>query len=683
MSAAVTTPPLMRLTSPAGDNLRFRSMTAVEEVSRPFEFSVQALSNDGAISSQSLLGKPASVAVQLTDDTDRFFHGLVCATGLEGSDEGQFSYRLVLRPWLWLLTRRTDTRVFQNKTLQDIVKAVFEPFSADYRFDLQGTYPTYEYCVQYRESDFDFVSRLLEQEGVYYFFEHEKTKHTLVLCDRSSVHADCAGQSTIPFRGTLDGLIDLEAITSWGVVEEIQSGQSVLTDYDFEHPQTSLQATSKAARSNASTKLEVYDPPGRYLTKSDGDRYAKLRVEALQAGYTRATGSGSVRAIATGHTFTLADHPRSDQNAKHIVLSTRIEAHYAGYSSGGGDTRYRCQFVALPATEQYRPEAHTPKPVVQGPQTAVVVGPSGEEIYVDKYGRVKVQFHWDRLGKKDETSSCWVRVSHPWAGKGWGMVALPRIGQEVVVSFLDGDPDRPLITGRVYNADNMPPYTLPDHATVTTIKSRSSKGGGDSDYNELRFDDKKGSEYVLLQAQKDLYQFVKADARTSIGNDEFRTVTRNVEEVIKGEAKYKVEKDVTEVVDGKVNTTIGDKVQLTIGAKHNVTVGADQNTDVGGNWSLNAATNGDAKFGANLGVEAGANVHIKAGANLVIEAGAMITLKAGGSSIVIGPTVSITGSMVMINSGGAAGAGQGAKPSKPDKADKFDPSESKQDPIGG
>jgi type VI secretion system secreted protein VgrG len=680
----MATPPVMRLSTALGaDKLRFRRMSAAEEVSRSFEFSIQALSEDGTLAASSLLGKPASVAVQLPDGSDRCFHGLVCAMGLEGSDEALYSYRLLLRPWLWLLTRRADTRVFQNKSLQDVLKAVFEPFSVDYRFDLNGSYPTYEYCVQYRESDFDFVSRLLEQEGIYYYFEHEQSRHTLVLCDRSSAHKPCPGQSEIPFRETLDGLIDLEAVTDWRVVEEIQSGQAVLTDYDFEHPQTSLQATAKASRSTASSKLEVYDPPGRYLTKDAGDRYAKLRVEGEQARYTRVTGKGAVRSLAAGHSFTLKEHPRADQNTKYILLSTRIEAQYAGYASGGGDTSYTCQFVALPATEQYRPEAVTPKPMVHGPQTALVVGPSGEEIHTDKYGRVKVQFHWDRLGKKDENSSCWVRVSHPWAGKGWGMLALPRIGQEVVVSFLDGDPDRPLITGRVYNADNMPPYTLPDHATISTIKSRSSKGGGDSDYNELRFEDKKGSEYVLLQAQKDFYTFVKADARSSIGNDEFRIVTRNFEQVIKGEAKYKVEKDVTEVFGAKHNTTIGDQASITIGAKHNVTVGADQNTDVGGNWSLNAATNGDAKFGANLGVEAGANVHIKAGANLVIEAGAMITLKAGGSSIVIGPTVSITGSMVMINSGGAAGAGQGAKPSKPDKAEKFDPAEEKQDPIGG
>jgi type VI secretion system secreted protein VgrG len=675
---------LMRLTTPLGDDtLLFRSMSAVEEISRPFEFTVQALSDDGGIAASRLLGQAASVGVELPDGSTRSFHGLVCAMGLDGMDEGQFSYRLVLRPWLWLLTRRSDTRIFQSMGLQDILKQVFQPFSVDYRFDLTGTLPTYEYCVQYRESDFDFVSRLLEQEGIYYFFEHEASKHTLVLTDHPGGHTDCPGQGQVAFRESVDALIELEAITDWRVQQEIQSGQAVLTDYNFTTPQTSLLATSAASRSDASTKLEIYDYPGLYGAKADGDRYAKLRVETAQAGYVRAMGGGSVRALATGRSFTLTDHPAAEQNTKYILLSTRIEARYAGYRSGDGDSSYTCRFVALPASEQYRPPRTTPKPVVQGPQTAVVVGPSGEEIYTDQYGRVKVQFPWDRLGKNDDKSSCWVRVSSPWAGKQWGMIALPRVGQEVVVSFLDGDPDRPLITGRVYNADNMPPYTLPDNATISTIKSRSSKGGADTDFNELRFEDKKGSEYVLLQAQKDYVHLVKNDAKTTIGHDASSVIKGNLHEDVQGEVQRTVAKDSQQKIDGGCELKVAKDMAVDVGGKQGTKTGADLILESGAVLSMKSGADTFAKVGANLGVDAAANVHIKAGANLVIEAGAMITLKAGSSSIVLGPTLSITGSMVMINSGGAPGAGTGASPKTPASPASFDPPEEPKDPISG
>ncbi len=673
----------MQLTTPLGDKVEFKHMSAGEELSRPFEFSVQALSDDGAITASSLLGKPACVSVELSDGSERYFHGLVCAMGLDGMAEDKFSYRLVLRPWLWLLTRRSDTRVFQNKNLQDILKAVFQPFSVDYRFDLQGSLPVYEYCVQYRESDFDFVSRLLEQEGIYYFFEHGKSKHTLVMVDRPAAHPACPGASQVIFRHTADALIDKEAVTDWRVSHEIQSGQAVLTDYDFEQPQTSLQATTKASRADASTKLEVYDYPGRYLTKDAGARYTKLRIESLQARYLRVSGGGPVRNLATGCSFTLAEHPRADQNAKHVVMSTRIEAHWRGYRSSGDETSFHCQFTALPATEQYRPEPLTPKPMVHGPQTAVVVGPSGEEIYVDKHGRVKVQFHWDRLGKKDANSSCWVRVSHPWAGKTWGMLALPRIGQEVVVSFLDGDPDRPLITGRVYNGENMPPYTLPDNATITTAKSRSSKGGGDADYNELRFEDKKGSEYVLLQAQKDLVQLVKNDVKTTIGNDDLRVIKRNLHEDVQGETQRTVAKDAKHLVKGASELKVEKDMSVDVGGKQGTKTATDMSFAAGAVLSLKSDADTFVKAGANIGAAAAANVHIKAGANLVIEAGAMITLKAGSSSIVLGPTLSITGSMVMINSGGGGGAGSGANPKAPSAPSSFQPPEEPKDPHGG
>ena len=336
--------------------------------------------------------------------------------------------------------------------------------------------PEYEYCVQYRETDFNFVSRLMEQEGIYYYFKHHADKHTMVIVNSPSAHQPNPTQDTFEFREAADGLLDFEPITQWTTNREIQPARVVLRDYDFKQPKASLEATASASRAGAPSKLEHYDYPGTYSDNAGGKRYSQLRVEELQARYSRIEGAGAIRNLVCGHRFNLKGHPRSDQNRAHVVLASRMQMAYGGYESGQGETYCRCQFTAIEGDELFRPQRITPKPTVAGLHTALVVGPHGQEIYTDPHGRVKVQFHWDRLGKRDEKSSCWVRVATPWAGQNWGAISLPRIGQEVVVDFLEGDPDRPLITGQVYNGDQKPPYPLPDHATVSTNKSRSSIG---------------------------------------------------------------------------------------------------------------------------------------------------------------------------------------------------------------
>jgi type VI secretion system secreted protein VgrG len=661
MPAAQT---VMALTAPGNTGLLFKRMSASESLGRLFEFDVQAVAPSDAVQAEDLLGKPASVAVQLLDGSQRHFHGLVCAMGMEGAVKQMFGYRLVLRPWLWLLTRRSDTRVFQAMTMEDILKKVFQPFSADYQFQLSGTLPQYEYCVQYRETDFDFVSRLLEQEGAYYYFKHEAGKHTMVIVNAPSAHQPGPHQATFEYRETADGHLEFEPITEWRTRKEIQSGQVVLRDYDFTQPKTSLETTAKASRPEASTKLEVYDYPGTYPTKAAGDRYSKLRVEELQAKYVRVDGFGALRGMACGYRFTLAKHPRADQNAAHLVLATQIECAYSGYESGEDETFCTCRFTAIPGSETYRPPRSTPRPSVAGLHTAVVVGPSGEEIHTDAHGRVKVQFYWDRLGKNDDKSSCWVRVASPWAGQGWGAISLPRIGQEVVVDFLAGDPDRPLITGSVYNGEQTPPYALPDNATVSTAKSRSSKGGAAANFNELRFEDKKGSEYVWLQAEKDFHQLVKNDATLEVRGKQERLVTKTL----------------TEKVDGDVKMKVGGAFDHEVTGAASLKATGDVVTESAVSISQKAGTQMDVKIGTNLGVDAGVNVHIKGGVNVVVEAGVMMTLKAGASSVVLGPSgVMITGTMVMINSGGGGGSGSGASP----KAGKsVTPPDKKDDPLG-
>ena len=638
----------MSLKTSLDEDWLLKNMDATEELGRLFEFKIEALADSGEITPEDLLGKPASVSVVLPEGDERHFHGLVCAMGTEGADEDSFSYRLVLRPWLWLLTRRSDTRVFQDLTTQDILKKVFEPFSPDFEFQLTGTLPKYEYCVQYRETDFNFVSRLMEQEGIYYYFKHQADKHTMVIVNSSSAHKPNPVQDTFEFREAAAAEHDFEPISEWRASKEIQTGQVVLRDFDFTAPKVIPEVKAKASRKDASTKLEVYDYPGSAAKSADMDRYSQLRIEELQARYSRVDGSGAVRGLACGYRFNLKGHPRADQNKTYLLLSTRIELRHTGYRSGSGETTCKCSFTAVESTEIFRPQRLTPKPAVAGLHTAMVVGPSGQEIYTDVHGRVKVQFHWDRLGQNDDKSSCWVRVASPWAGQNWGSISLPRIGQEVVVDFLEGDPDRPLITGRVYNGEQKPPYALPDHATVSTHKSRSSKDGAAANFNELRFEDDKGSEYVWFQAEKDFHQLVKNDATL----------------LVTGKQDRIVKKDLTEQIDGTVKVKIGKDSVTEVVGKHSLKVTDDMMTESAKSISQKSGMKMDVKVGMDLGVDAAMNIHLKAGVNLVIEAGVMITLKAGASSIVIGPAgISIVGApMVMINSGGSAGSGGGASP---------------------
>lgn len=682
--ATKTAAPLLTLNTALGkDKLLIRQFGASEELGRPFEFSVVALSDDLALDTDSLLGKHATVALELPGGAARYFDGIVTAAGLDGALGRRVQYRLVLRPWLWLLTRRTDTRIFQNKSVVDILKEVFDAVEHDTRFELSGTYSPREYCVQYRETDFDFASRLMEQEGIYYWFAHEDGRHVAVFVDKSSAHQTFPGFDEIGFRESVDAGTELEAITQWRAQNELQSSKVSLNDYNFTTPSTDLKSDAETVLPRPAGLLEVYDPPGGYQASGDGSRCAKLRMEEIESRHLRIVAAGNVRAIAVGHRFKLADHPVKKQNTAHLVISSRIDVTHPGWESGSDVAHFACSFTAALASETYRPQRVTPKPVVPGPQTAVVVGKSGEEIWTDEYGRVKVQFHWDRLGRKDEKSSCWVRVAHAVAGKGFGAIALPRIGQEVVVEFLEGDPDRPLVTGGVYNAQQTVPYALPDHKTVWTLKSRSSKGGGDANFNELRFDDEKGNEHVWFQAEKDYFQEVKHDASSHVGNDQFHRVDHNLREQIGDNVERTIGKDRKEKVGGATSLDVAQDSAIQVGGACGLKVTGDLVLESGAAISAKSGADMVQKVGANLGVDAAANVHIKGGANVVIEAGAMITLKAGGGSVVIGPAnVAITGAMVQINSGGGGGSGSGASPKTPKAPEKPEKPEKQKDPLG-
>ncbi len=622
-------------------------LSGQEALSRLFEYQVTLISERPDIQPQRLLGTNATVRIEMPAGQEpRYVNGYIARFGIQGEvttpayKTGRgFRYLAVLRPWLWFLTRTSTCQIFLKKKVPDIVGEVFARHGSLEWSEkrLQSTaYATNENCVQYRETDFNFVSRLLEREGIYYAFEHSNGKHQMVWFDDPSAHKPKQGYARLAYQKIAAASSnESETITDWDASVEVQSGRYALDDYNFLTPKVDLVNAHEISRPHDLSAFEMFDYHGDYQKPVEGAFYSKLRIEELQCRYEMARGSGTVRGIEAGRTFKLSDHPVDAINQEYLVVTSDIEAIDNGVSSGvGGGAEFHCHFSVIPKTTQFRPARTTPGAIVQGPQTAVVVGPAGEEIYTDEHGRVKVQFHWDRYSKSDENSSCWVRVSQPWAGKGWGMIALPRIGQEVIVEFLEGDPDCPIITGRVHNADQKPPYELPANATRTGIITHSSKGGGKDNFNELRFEDKKGSEQVFVHAEKDLEYRAKHDRIEWIGN----------------EAHFIVKKGVLEQFD----------------ADYNLTLKGDHNEKLDGTLSFKIGMDMQVKSGMKAAIDAGQEIHLKAGMNVVIEAGAALTLKVGGNFINIGPAgVFIKGTMVMINSGGAAGSGSGASPIAP------------------
>jgi type VI secretion system secreted protein VgrG len=647
---------LIAIDTPLGkDALLLESFAGHESISRLFSFSAELLSENSAISFDQIVGQRVSISITQVGGDTRYINGFVSRFSQSGADARFTHYQAEVVPWLWFLTRSAACRIFQNMTVPDIITKVFTDLGFnDSKKSLQGTYQQWDYCVQYRETAFNFVSRLMEQEGIYYFFEHEKDKHTLVLADRPSVHKPCPSQPKGRLDYTQGGFLQEDVIHDWQMEQELRTGNYSLKDYNFETPSTDLGVKEPSIINvDGNSKYEIYDYPGEYATKSDGETIAKTRMQEEETTNLLATGSSNCRGFIAGFRFDLTGHSRKDMNKSYVLTevhhSASVGESYHDESSAEGE-QYSNHFACIPQSVPFRPARHTPKPAVQGPQTAVVVGKSGEEIWVDKYGRVKVQFFWDREGKKDENSSCWVRVSQPWAGKNWGAVWIPRIGQEVIIDFLEGDPDQPIITGRVYNAEQMPPYTLPDNQTRSTFMSRSSKGGGSANYNEIRFEDKKGSEQIFVNAEYDMDHRVEHDSREFVGND------RHL--IIKANQNEKVEGDRNEQVTGGHNEKIGGDLSL------NVT--GDSKEKIGGSMSINIGQSLNEKTGMNFEHEAGQEIYLKAGMDVVIEAGMQLTIKAAGGFINIGPAgVAISGTLVLINSGGAAGSGSGASPQDP------------------
>ncbi len=610
---------LFEVSSPLGkDVLLFRAMSASERLSHPFEFDLELLSKNHDIELDDVVGQILTVRLDMpAEDKTRYFNGYVSQFSYEGGLREFSRYRATLRPWLWLLTRKADCRIFQQMKVPEIIEKIFQDNGfSDFENALSGEYRQWDYCVQYRETDFNFVSRLMEQEGIYYYFRHEDGKHTLVLSDSVSAHDPIPGFEEVPYYPPIEGSHrERDHLSAWSVAKQVQTGKYSLRDFDFEKPSADLETRNNNPLDHAQKEFEVYDYPGEYVEAGDGETYARIRLEELQSRHERAYGNGNAAGLFAGGLFSLAGFPRDDQNREYLVVSSTVELSSEAYlaGTGGGETDSQCSIVALDSKTPYRAPRVTPKPMVQGPQTAIVVGPSGEEIYTDKYGRVKVQFHWDRLGEDNENSSCWIRVSYPWAGKNWGAVHIPRIGQEVIVDFLEGDPDRPIITGRVYNAESMVPYELPGNMTQSGIKSRSSKGGAGDNFNEIRFEDKKGEEQVYIHAEKNQDNIVENDETTSVGhdrtedvgNDETISIHGNRTETVDKDETITIHQNRTETVDQDETITIHQNRTETVDQNETIKIGASRTEDVGEDETITIGASRTEKVGADESISIG------------------------------------------------------------------------------
>jgi len=635
---------LLSIDTPLGrDILLLAGFKGQEGLSQLFSFDIDFFSEQQSISFEEIIGKNVTISVSLADGSTRFFNGLISRFSQEygssnksGSGLQLSSYSATMVPWPWLLTKTVNSRIFQNLSVKDIIEKVFlDKNFTDFKFDLSSSYETREYTVQYRETDFNFVSRLLEEEGIYYFFEHDDLKHTLVMADNFGVIQPCSEPESVKFKksgGEYFGNED--QIDSLKMVKQIQAGKYTLKDYNYEIPDADLKVTYDTTHVLGPGEREKYDYPGGYAKRDTGDTLASIRMQEEESRITTLSGTSDCRAFTSGYRFQLeASSPEDWDGHYYILTSIRHTADQAdSYSSGtpvpGKGKVYTNQFDSISYEVPFRPQRITPIPVVEGVQTAVVVGPIGEEIYTDEHGRVKVQFHWDREGKHDENTSCWLRVAQSMAGNGWGAMFLPRVGHEVIVEFLEGNPDRPIVTGQVYHGVNRPPYELPGEMTKSTIKSNSSPGG--EGFNEIRFEDKAGKEQIFIHGEKQLDIRVKKDRFETIGNDHNLVVENDKKEHVKNDRNELVDVNHKEEIGGDRNLTVSGKQALMIGNNSSFTVGSDLAEEIGGNHSE----------------KVGADYFVKSGGNLVLEAGSNITLKVGGSSI------AIDSSGITINSSG-------------------------------
>lgn len=702
------------------EKLLVLSVEGREYLSRLPEYRVETVSNvdmlgeNEEIDFKKILGTAAALKLEVPGDTKskekRFFHSYVVRM-VRGERKGRHDrFTLFMRPWLYFLTRTKTSRIFQGEDVKQIIEKVLKDYKgSEHEFRLAGKYPKLDYCVQYNETDFDFVSRLLEEAGICYFFQHEESKHTMVMCDDMGKHKRKSVEKKIAWA---NALLSDSTVMNWYSQKEMRSVKAVLHDHDYLDTATRIQSTesAKEALPNKVGTMEVFEYPAdtvqnqkdpqKYAnSKDDTDARAKLTMERLVSMQAISTGVTNARDISVGTTFDMAEGESLLGAAVGALFGGGVDKQRAGtYLTVGAN--YRMEFAqheAIPEVASmqgrkegfvadivaisidgpyFRPERSTPRPIIHGPQPALVVGSAGEtsdkkEIDVDKYGRVKVKFYWDRETDAKQALTCWVRVMQPSAGPGYGMWVVPRIGHEVLVSFIEGNPDRPVVIGSVYNDKAMIAYELPKQATVSGWRTHSSEKGAADTANELRFDDKKDKEYLWLQAQNEFRRVVKKNAFDMVGENETVKVKMTRKEVI-GENWYlDVGKDVMHNLGKDLHTTVAGDVFLTGGATYQLKLTKDLSAKVGGDIGI--ATQGKFQLKATGDLVAEAqSIKMKGTSGVVIESTSKITLVCGGSSITLDASgVAIVGAMVKINSGGGGGSAGSASPKDPTEAKTF------------
>jgi len=637
----------------ASSQYRLRALSGTEGLGSLFEYRVSVLAKDANIDASTMLEKPVAITVEMPNNKPlRAFHGIVTEMAPMGVVGRYYEYMLVLRPRLWLSSLNRRHQIFHQKSVKDIINSVLGQagLTVSWGSTSSSASAPRDYTVQYGESDFHFISRLMEQHGLFYYFEHSKSEHKLVITDRISTLGMVSGFESIPYRESIAGQIEMEAVTRWQPRQGLHSGDVLLGDFDYNKKQITTGTHTQSgghALTGKNSQQQIYEARTAQgaegqATPSELDAQATIRTEIEQCLNSLIEGEGHVRALTVGKRFKLAEHPRKAENREVAVTATSITMGFSDQESNESEAAFfNCSFTAIPAQVPFRSPLRTPRPTITGPQTAIVTqgAPDGAP---DQFGRVKVKFAW-----ASDAESCWIRVASPWAGAGWGMVSHPHVNQEVVVEFLNGEPDRPLITGQVYNGVDAVPYKLPDTSQAMVLRSRSG--------NQMRLEDNQGAELIRTDAKRDYTLVVANNLAESVGKD--------------------------------AEVTVGANQVQTIGSKYALTVGADMSQTVGGDLDVSSATNTSLAAGTEFGIDAGTDlaanagtsaslnagtmIDIKAGVNINLEAGVQITLKTGASTVVIGPMgVIIQGPMVMINSGGGGGSASPKKPAKPKKASK-------------
>ncbi|MGY3096271.1 type VI secretion system Vgr family protein [Pantoea agglomerans] len=672
------------------DGLLFHTLKGTETLSRPFVLTAELLATDARIDRHALLGKPVTFTLP-TDGlmnalSPRYLNGKITRVAVrsqELSGTRYAVYELTVEPDLWPMKRDRNLRIFQSQTVPQIVQTLLKEYGVNVETRLAGSYRVWEYCVQYQESSLDFISRLMELEGIYYFFRHEADRHTLVLCDAPDQHQAFPGYETLAYHVTPSGgVVTEEGISQWSLAESVTPGIYSTDDYDFRKPNAWMLQARQNPASPVPGSVDVYDWPGHFVDHSHGESYARIRQEVWQAEHHSVSGSGTATGIAPGFTFSIINAPHFSDNGEYLVTSATYDFAENAYASGDtGDSRHNIHFTVLPSSVTYRTPPETAWPKTHGPQTAKVVGPKGESIWTDRYGRVKVKFHWDRLAKGDDTSSCWVRVSSAWAGQGFGGVQIPRVNDEVVVDFINGDPDRPIITGRVYNEASMPPWNLPEDATRMGFMTRSKDGHNDNS-SFLFFEDKPGGELLNMHAEKDMNISVENDKTVSVDGCRTTKIGKDQTDEINGDSTFHYKQKRTTTVDGAETKTFnngekttiengrvlkinnGDEVSI-VGNKNshingnenreitgNLTekVNGDVTVDINGGWNQNVMTGTVNIFSPN-------EISIKSSTKVSIEAPSSWVKTAVHSFSMTGFNESVTGNSISLTGNSMSGTG--------------------------